>query len=39
MSTSDLTEYNKLLNNVNLESKKIVAVQQGGKKRKSKKSK
>ena len=30
MSTSDLTQYNKLLNNVNLESKKIVAVQQGG---------
>ena len=28
MSTSDLNEYNKLLNNVNLESKKIVAVQQ-----------
>lgn len=34
MSTSDLTQYNKLLNNVNLESKKIIAVQQGGKKRK-----
>lgn len=31
MSTSDLNEYNKLLNNVNLESKKIVALQQGGK--------
>ena len=40
MSTSDLTQYNKLLNNVNLESKKIVAVQQGGeRKRKYKYSK
>lgn len=34
MSTSDLTQYNKLLNNVNLESKKIVAVQQGGERKK-----
>lgn len=32
MSTSDLTSYNKLLNNVNLESKKIAAIQQGGRK-------
>lgn len=35
MSTSDLNEYSKLLNNVNLESKKIVAVQQGGKRKKN----
>lgn len=33
MSTSDLTSYNKLLNNVNLESKKIAAIQQGGRKK------
>ena len=39
MSTEDLTTYNKLLNNVNLESKKIAAVQQGGKKLKRKSSK
>jgi hypothetical protein len=32
MSTADLTSYNKLLNNVNLESKKIAAIQQGGRK-------
>lgn len=33
MSTADLTSYNKLLNNVNLESKKIAAIQQGGRKK------